>query len=256
MKYKIFLYADRTDEKFSPTKIKKYLEEKVRFSVKIRESFLEHHKKNYKIDWLSYKLSEIRIKNTEVPYKENIPHKLEVSYEEKLISQKVIPSGIIYDGFRMQEIFSNLLFPSENKLNFIHIVISNRLVSTFEDGRHHLRTIILGIPSIISLSGIIEAPAKPKEYYILRRNLRDEFFLIDFKKKYKQEFIDYGDKRIGDAIISYCLQAIFYQITAQAFCKSKNCCLYNAHYQKEVIKILVGNKGKLCKRHQKILEQF
>ena len=256
MKYKIFLYPDRTTENFSAKKIKEYLQKKTGLSVEVRKNFLEHHKKNYKISFLAKKLAEIRIKNINLKSQNNIPHKLEISYEEKVISQKIIPSGMIYDGFKLQEIFSSLLFNSENKLNFIHIIISNRLFSTFEDNRQHLRTIILGIPSIISLPGIIEAPAKLKEYYLLKRNLKDEFFLLNFKKKYRDKFIDYGDERIEDALISYCLQAIFYQKNLESFCDNKNCCLFNAHHQEEVIKILVKKKGKLCKRHQKILAEF
>lgn len=256
MKFKIFLYPDKTAEKISFIKIKKYLKEKTGFSVDVRDSFLKYYKKNYALESLARKLTEIRVRNIEKKHSENIFHQIEISFEKKIISQKIILSGLIYDGFKMQEIFSSIISPSENKLDFIHIVITNRLISTFEDTRYHLRTIILGIPSIISLPGIVEAPAKPREYYILKRNIKNEFLLLNFKKKYREKFIDYQDRRIEDAVISYCLQAIFYQAGMETFCKNRNCCLYNAHYQEEVVKILVNKKGELCKKHQKILECF
>ena len=54
-------------------------------------------------------------------------------------------------------------------MQFIFILFfTNKLICTYDynDYRYHGRAIICANPSIISTTGIIEAPAKPKEYYI------------------------------------------------------------------------------------------
>jgi len=53
------------------------------------------------------------------------------------------------------------------------IIITKRLFATFDVvGKHiHLRSSLYSYPSIISLSGIVEAPAKPREYYLAKQSL-------------------------------------------------------------------------------------
>ena len=57
---------------------------------------------------------------------------------------------------------------NENELNtdHVHIVFEDRLMNfSEEDWRNHSRTIIAGNPSIISTTGIVEAPAKPNNVH-------------------------------------------------------------------------------------------
>jgi hypothetical protein len=43
--------------------------------------------------------------------------------------------------------------------------------------------------------------------------------------------------------------------TGEAFCDKTECRLFNAHWQKDLIYSQLEN-GKLCERHQKILEKM
>ena len=72
---------------------------------------------------------------------------------------------ILYDGFMMQRLFETMINENESNTDHVHIVFEDRLIGTFseEDWRYHARTIIAGNPSIISTTGIVEAPAKRKE---------------------------------------------------------------------------------------------
>jgi len=50
------------------------------------------------------------------------------------------------------------------------------------------------------------------------------------------------------------MQAIFYHwFLEEPFCDKKYCCLYNAHWQEEVIARLKGKE--FCAEHQKVLNR-
>jgi hypothetical protein len=80
---------------------------------------------------------------------------------------------ILYDGFMMQRLFETMINESESNTDHVHIVFEDRLICTFseQDWRYHARTIVGGSPSVISTTGIVEAPAKPKEWYIKQMQL-------------------------------------------------------------------------------------
>lgn len=160
----------------------------------------------------------------------------------------------LYDGFVLQRLLRSAISEGESDSDHIHVVITDKLVCTFDedDWRYHARTVVCGTPSILSSAGIVEGPAKPKEYYYLSAGFSDPHLL---RKQFAGRFIDDGDKRINDALSVYVLQAIFFFITnGEPFCDQQECLLYNAHWQEELIRIL-ANPG-FCSRHAKMLEKF
>jgi hypothetical protein len=80
---------------------------------------------------------------------------------------------ILYDGFMMQRLFETMINENESNTDHVHIVFEDRLICTFseEDLHYHARTIVGGNSSIIFTTGIVEAPAKPKEWYIKQMQL-------------------------------------------------------------------------------------
>jgi hypothetical protein len=64
-----------------------------------------------------------------------------------------------------------LLPERELELSHAHVVFTNRLFGTRDesDGRYHMSVSVYGFPSLISTTGIVEAPAKPKEFYELKQ---------------------------------------------------------------------------------------
>ena len=100
----------------------------------------------------------------------------------------------MYDGFELQK---NLRYLNDDK-ETLHIILTNRLTCTFDenDGRYHARAVICANPAIISTTGIIEAPAKPKEYYFEVMALKSQGLDIrSAKEKYKEKFLAYNDKK-------------------------------------------------------------
>lgn len=153
----------------------------------------------------------------------------------------------LYDGFEVQRIFAQSL--QERDSNHLQVIFTDILTCTFseDDWRYHARAVVCGTPSIISTAGIVEAPAKPREFYM------DPFAGA---KRFAGRFIDYGDERMADAAAGYVLQAMFFFLTeGEPFCDSDNCRLYNAHWQEDLIRTQVQNPL-LCLKHRSIASKF
>ena len=77
----------------------------------------------------------------------------------------------------------------------------------------------------------------------------------EIKAKYKGEFLEYNDPRISEIIEGYLLQAIMYYEIGNVFCENKECRLYNAHWQKDLLYLQLKNK-KLCMKHDRELKKL
>jgi len=75
------------------------------------------------------------------------------------------------------------------------------------------------------------------------------------KEKYKEEFLEYNDKRLTKIVEGYILQVIFYNITGESFCEDIECRLNNAHWQKDLLFSQL-EINKLCKKHNEILSNL
>ncbi len=163
----------------------------------------------------------------------------------------------LYDGFVMQRIFAEMMSDSEKSLEHIHIIFTRLLPCTFseDDWHYHGRAVVCGTPSIISITGIVEALAKPREYYFAQIGSMLEG-IEDLKKKFAGRFIDYDDgERITAASINYVLQAIFFFIAkGEPFCNDRDCRLFNAHWQEDLIHTI--EKRTLCTYHQNMANKF
>lgn len=141
------------------------------------------------------------------------------------------------------------------------IIVTKRLIGTIGDSdkRMHLRSSVLSYPSVISLSGIVEAPAKPREYYLAKQSLQGsglwELEEARLKQKLKKQFIDYNDKRMPEVVKGLSAQALFFYLKGEPFCESKKCRLYNAHWQEDLIFAQIKS-GKLCAKHSRVLEKL
>jgi hypothetical protein len=157
----------------------------------------------------------------------------------------------LYDGFVVQRLLAQAIPESESGSDHLHIIFTDLLTCTFseDDWRYHARAVICGTPSMISTTGIVEAPAKPGEFYT-------QPFAKDLKKKLAGRFIDYGDMRMADTAAGYVLQAAFFFLTdGEPFCDSDGCRLLNAHWQEDLIRTQVESP-ELCLKHRSIANKF
>lgn len=176
-----------------------------------------------------------------------------VRYEERTLADPERGGGVIYDGLAVQDILRKRLDAS---LDGLHVPLVDRAVGTWgdHDGRWHKRVTVLGQPTLVSVPGLYEAPAKPESYYkakqshallagdtppreILEQELDGDFLIAD-------------DPRTTEALKGYVLAAYHYLQTGEAFCETEGCRLYNAHRQPELIEAQLRGSD-FCTTHAK-----
>lgn len=234
----------------------KFIEKKTRIDVEIRDNFLKHFEMKRGI---AQQIASCRILYPYAPFERYNPNIEEIMSEEQSTIKDFTHSGIIlYDGFELQKILNDMIPSSELLSDKFHLIFTTKLTCTFDcdDYRYHGRAIICSNPAIISTTGIIEAPAKPREYYFkLYAKVSQGCNLDVIKDEFKGRFLEYHDKNLSLVVRGYALQAIFYYLTGQAFCQSKDCMLFNAHWQEDLLHSQI-NVRDLCEQHTKTLESI
>jgi hypothetical protein len=261
----IYLYNGGRTENLKLHEISSYLKNifKEKVIIQERADFITYYLSNLtpelrrkEINKLAKLLAAIKVRTIEDSDMSSLPLRPEIEYEKRIISDPENKSfGILYDGFKIMSLFANLIPEFESTLLHCHIVFTNRLLATWDewDLRYHLRVGVYGFPSIISTSGVVEAPAKPREFYLKRQIGIDVNIL---KNEFRHRFIDYDDPRLSDVMKGYVMQAVFYHLTGNPFCEDKTCRLYNAHWQEEIINSQIKNtKSEFCNKHSRIIRE-
>jgi len=191
---------------------------------------------------------------------------ISLSLIDDIETEKLIPGKIsvnpktggrtLYDGFLFSRIINRyLLADPEFFGSAIHIIFTGRLLCTFENRRYHARVILMETPNYISTSGLIEAPARPREYYFLKAQFaasgRD---IAELDEYFEGKYLLHDDPKTTNILKAYSLMAVFYELTGEPFCNNEHCCLYNSHWQSDVLQSQYN--GKLCSRHSEILENL
>lgn len=253
----VFIYSDYPSNSLSIPHIADYLEY-YGLSTHNREKFFDFVDLNKEAALeLARKIAGSRVLDISTPIDE-IPEPIygEIGVELKRLKGEASLQGVLYDGLWLQRILHKIMaekFPDEIGRGFIHVIFTSRLFLTFEKRRYHARVVLTGLPALISTSGIVEAPAKPKEYYWLKAGFaRSGMDTRELDTMYEGKFIEYDDPRITEILRAYTLQAIFYELTGDPFCINPKCCLFNSHWQEEVLNTQL--EGKLCDEHRKILQ--
>jgi len=251
---KIYLYDEQSVPEIKILKLANFIKKTFSIDTEIRKNIFQNADKT-----LARHLASCRIINTKKPFQFHSPTIEEIEFENESFENSFkIKNIVMYDGFEFQKLVSSLISEDENSLDNFHIIFTNRLTCTYDynDYRYHGRAIICSNPSIISTTGIIEAPAKPREYYMeLISNMAQGLNINSLKKKFQGSYLEYHDERISTVIEGYVMQALFYYLTGEPFCEKEDCRLFNSHWQKNLLRSQI-EIGKLCEKHQKILEKL
>lgn len=255
----IYLYDGSMTEALKIYEIVEYMKDKLgNIKIERRLDFVSFYldKLPSNKDMIAEKLALSRIKHIDTNPIENVHNPppvlpMEIEYERQNIFCKSF--GVLYDGFRIVSLFSEMISEDEFGFDHCHIVFTNQLVGTWDenDSRYHARVSVYSFPSIISTTGIVEAPAKPREYYLKQRLGIDEMTL---KNEFKGRFIDYDNPHLTEVMKGYVMQALFFHMMGEPFCGTKNCRLYNAHWQEDVIRAQLGG-DEFCDKHRAILSK-
>lgn len=257
---RILLYEDPSSRTVDLGELGSFLEGVTHAAVQTRPDFFSHHPVP-ELEALATRLARTKVRSLEGVGEEVEPLLGEVTFEvAQLRDPRKGRPGILYDGFALQEVLRTLLPPEERSLRTLHLVFTSRLLGTLDaaDRRYHARVILCGYPSVISTSGLVEGPAKPREFYLTKRG----YSVLGMapptealKAGLEGRFLDYDDERTTEVLKGYTLQAYFYHVTGDPFCTNPECRLFNAHWQEEMIHAQLAS-GTLCEEHQQTLETF
>ena len=239
---KIILYDEPNVPEINLPSLCNYLKQNFSIEVEIRGSFFTKSNNN-----IIENIKNSQITDLKKPFKK----------QDENTNQENSPEQIMYDGFEMQRILSNNILEYDHKTQILNIIFTDKLLATFseEDFRYHARALVAANPCIISTSGIVEAPAKPKKYYLdLMTNFSGES-IESIKMKYKDQFVEYHDPRLSTIIEGYVLQSLMYYETGESFCDQNYCRLYNAHWQEELLLTQVENR-KFCEKHKTTINKL
>ncbi len=228
--FPVYLYSDSLSQSLVIEDVTDFLSN-LGLSVEFRGDFLSYlslgAEERAELESL---LVKARVFDIERPVDFFQPHLSSEAFEKEL-----------YDGFWVQRIFSRFFLrkhPGELAKNGFHAVITGRLLGTYGSRRYHARTVISGFPSFVSTSGLVEGPARPREYYFLKaefiRSGRDPSELDDM---FRGKFIDYQDERTTKVVSAYVLQPLLHNFSGKEFCANAKCALFNSHWQRQVLDI-------------------
>jgi len=249
------IYEEGDLKRINLNELKDYIQETTGIRVFLRGNIYETISMD-QIETIAQKTAQLRINE---PQKGILPKKPldgEVAYEKERISDLEWKSfGILYEGILYQKLLAD--FPLKGRLDerYCSILITNQLIGTWDqnDHRYHIRTSIYGFPHIISVPGLVMAPAKPREFYV-KRQMGVPVEIL--KEEYRGRFLDHEDSRMTEVVKGYAIQALFYQLMESPFCADPNCRLFNSHWQEEMIHAQLNGDYEFCPRHESILKKI
>jgi hypothetical protein len=259
----IHIYHGTVADQVKSGEIAHYLRSLVKAAVDIRPEFVSSalssctgEERESIVNETALNMARLKVRDVT---KKNVPVdplKPEIDYERRNLTKSTSrTSGVIYEGFNLQQLYWNFIDPQERNLHHLHLVVTNQLFATWDNNNHryHARVSIYGLPTLLSTSGVVEAPAKPRDFYV-RRHLGED--LHELKEQFKESCIDYQDPRLTDILKGYAAQALFYYLLGYPFCEDSNCRLFNAHRQSELLQAQLFSPYEFCSRHQAVLDQL
>lgn len=159
-----------------------------------------------------------------------------------------------YDGFGLAGVVGGLIPEADLAPGALHVAFTRRLACTYDagDGRYHGRALIASNPAVISTDGMVEAPARPREYYAeLLMRMAQGLNLAVLARRHAAWCLSRGDARLSTVAEGYLLQAAAHYAAGEAFCADRGCRLFNAHWQADLLRS--QGYGRLCARHARAL---
>jgi len=237
--------------------IAEWLRERVDADVRVRDRFLDGHRDEADGD-LAERFAEARVLD---PYERETGNTMLgiVRYEERALAHPEREGGVLYDGVAVQRALNAALPEDERSLDHLHVALLDRVVGTWgdHDGRWHKRVNVLGQPSLVSVPGLYEAPAKPEQYY--QEKQKHALLSGDapprevLENQVEGEFLVDGDPRTTEALKGYVLQAVHVAMTGEGFCDDEICRLTNPHRQDGVVEAQLRDP-EFCARHAEAYE--
>ena len=233
----------------------KYLKEKTHIPFLLHGNVYEGLPEG-RAEVVAKEYAKIKVKDPGKKFVPGSPLPAEIDYEKRRIRDsnwKIF--GILYEGIWYQKIICELIDKGELNFNCCSILFTNQLFGTWDRDnlKYHARVSLYGFPNLISTTGLVEAPAKPKGYY-LKKQMGLSVELL--KEEYQGRFLDHGDARMTEVLKGYAMQALFFHLSGEPFCEDPDCRLFNSHWQEEVLHAQMDGQYEFCSKHEAILKRL
>jgi hypothetical protein len=214
-----------------------------------------------RLESLAVELSRAKVRDLDAPANGAFrPLPGEIDYERRRLANGRNPVfGILYDAFLLCGTYRGMLGGGRSHSSRLNIVFTNQLIGTWDvsDRRYHARTVLLGSPAIISVSGLVEAPARAPGFYLARRSAEalglGEEEKLELARTFADDCLDHDDQRLTEVAKGYAAQAVAYHLSGEPFCDDPDCRLFNAHRQSELLNAQLSGESDFCQRHQEML---
>lgn len=267
--FKVYLYPEPWAPTLDCETIRQYVAGLFpSFGVELREAFIPYHLARLASEQMRERAEKLGMGFARAKVHNAMRHQLnetplpgEVAYERRRLEADSKVFGLLYDGLELMVLLEDMIVAAERRWGDIHVLFTNQLIGTWEDDdrRYHARASLYGFPSLVSTTGLVEAPAKPREFYLLKQQYTAlgmaDAVDVGMKKVFQGRVLEHADERLTEVAKGYVLQAIFHRRWGEPFCPDPSCRLFNAHWQEEVIASQLGGDYEICPRHQSMIEQ-
>ena len=249
----IDLYEEGDLDGLDLTQVGEYLEERTHIPFRIRGDIYKRIPQK-KLEEITKEFGRMRVRDPGKRFVPRVPFQTEVDYERRRISDptwKIF--GILYEGGLYQTAISKLIVKGGSVFDRCMILFTNQLFGTLDrdSSRYHARVSLYGFPNLISITGLVEAPAKPREFYLKKQM---GLPLEKLKEEFQGRFLDHGDPRMTEVLKGYAMQALLFHLTGAPFCDDRDCRLFNSHWQEEVLHSQMDGQYEFCPRHEKVVK--
>ena len=196
---------------------------------------------------LALKFAQIRVINPDREGTNSEPLRPEINFEMRKITECYCGKGGVYSGNHYALILRKHIPGQFADLRSMPVLNTPEYLATFQfpEMRWHLRYGIFSIPTLISINGIIEAPARPRGYYLKK--------VMGLDGGHNGRYLTHSDKRLSRILAGILLQGLFYYRSGNPFCSDRNCSLYNSHWQEDLIRSQRDDPHILCPHHTQML---
>lgn len=167
---------------------------------------------------------------------------------------------VVYESAALQALL-RLLIPEEERVaSRVHVMFTANYLGVWREDEAYLRlqATALGLPNIISTSGLVEALELPKQYHFVRQQLAvmgvEED--VDVDEMFAEETVGYGDPRLNEVCKGYLLEALYYHMTGETGCSDPECRLHIVPTHVDTVRRQVTGHPRLCERHLELLAQW
>jgi hypothetical protein len=165
---------------------------------------------------------------------------------------------VVYEAEALQAVLRLLIPEDESPRGRLHIAFTANYLGVWRDDEAYLclRPTALGLPNLISTSGLVEALELPKKYHFMRQQLAILGIEEDLDGLFAEETLAYGDPRLNEICKGYILEAIFFHLAGEIGCADPDCRLHITGSHVETLRTQVQGSGTLCERHRELWQRW